>query len=96
VSDDHDLSLPQLLREIGAAMGIEPRLFPFPPRLLLLGGRLTGRYEEVRRLVESLRVDCSRFKHDLRWRPPYAPSSGIADAAAWFLGTGAYAGARPA
>jgi UDP-glucose 4-epimerase len=96
VSDDHDLSLPQILREIGVAMNIEPRLVPFPPWLLMAAGSLVGKREEIRRLVESLRVDCSRIKHDLHWHPPYAPAYGIADAVAWFLGTGAYARAAPA
>lgn len=86
VSDDHDLSTPALLREIGAAMGVKTTLLPCPPRLLLAAGRLIGRQEEVRRMIESLRADCSRFKEDLQWSPPFSPTHGIADTVAWFQG----------
>ncbi len=92
-SDDHDLSTPDLLREIGAAMGVTPRLLPCPPALLVAAARLVGRHEEARRMIESLRVDCSRLKRELRWRPPFSTTHGIAETVSWFrrgtMGTGA-------
>ena len=83
-SDDQDLSTPGLLREIGAAMGVRPRLLPCPPLLLLAAGRLVGRHEEAQRMIESLRADCSRLKEELQWHPPFSLKQGIADTVAWF------------
>jgi UDP-glucose 4-epimerase len=88
VSDDHDLSTPDLLREIGEAMGVGAVLLPCPPRLLLAAGWLLGRHDEARRMIESLRADCSRFRRTLRWRPPFSPTQGIAQTVAWFQAEG--------
>ena len=95
VSDDHDLSTPELVRSIGAAMSVSPRLLPCPPWLLLAAGRLIGKREEMQRMIESLRLDCSRIKRELHWRPPFSTTDGIADAVAWFLRAGASSGTAP-
>ncbi|ADH86493.1 NAD-dependent epimerase/dehydratase family protein [Desulfurivibrio alkaliphilus] len=72
VSDDDDLSTPQLIREIAQAMGRKPRLFPFPPPLLRLAGRLLGRSTEVESLCGSLQVDISHTRQILGWSPPFS------------------------
>src|SRR5262249_18423553 len=46
-SDGEDLSTPELIRRIGAAMEKEVRLLPVPVSLLRLCGRLVGRQEEI-------------------------------------------------
>lgn len=56
VSDGEDISTPDLLRQLGAAMGHPARIFPCPPALLKLAGRLTGKDEQVERLLDSLQV----------------------------------------
>jgi len=84
VSDDHDVSMPQLVEAIAAALATRPRLFAFPPRLLQRIGRMVGRGEQVARLTESLQVDISRIKAEIGWRPPFSLQQGLAETAAWY------------
>lgn len=80
ISDDHDVSTPDLIQKISVAMGLTPLMFRCPPRLLQAGGYMAGRGDEVRRMIESLRVDCSLLKQELNWRPAVDIDSGIASA----------------
>lgn len=84
VSDDSDVSTPQLVREIGTAWGKKPLLFPFPPLLLRGAGVLTGRVEQIARLTESLQVDISAIKTALDWRPPFSLQQGLEQTASWY------------
>jgi nucleoside-diphosphate-sugar epimerase len=84
VSDDHDVSTPQLVREIAAALGKRPLLFPFPPTSLRGLGVLTGRSEQVERLTGSLCVDVSSIKSRLGWLPPFTLQQGLAQTASWY------------
>ena len=84
VSDDHDVSTPQLIREIAAALGKKPRLFLFPPALLRGAGVLTGRTEQIARLTGSLQVDISSIKAALGWQPPFSLQQGLAQTVAWY------------
>lgn len=84
VSDDADLSTPQLVRSIGAAMGRPARLFPLSPRLLATLGRALGKADEVARMIESLRVDCSGIKQRLQWSIPFTVEHGLKETADWF------------
>lgn len=85
VSDDEDLSTPELLRRIGTALGVSPRLFPCPPGLIRLAGTLLGRGEEAARVCESLRVDIDDTKSLLGWRPPVSVDEGLRRTAEWYL-----------
>ncbi len=84
VSDDHDVSTPQLIREIASALGKKPLLFPFPPALLRGAGLLTGRKEQVARLTGSLQVDISSIKTALAWQPPFTLQQGLAQTVSWY------------
>jgi nucleoside-diphosphate-sugar epimerase len=77
VSDNHDLSTPELLRLIANAMGRPARLFPVPVSLLRLCGRMLGRLNEVDRLVGSLQVDSTATRSLLDWTPPVSVQEGI-------------------
>ncbi|MDP1672785.1 MAG: NAD-dependent epimerase/dehydratase family protein, partial [Burkholderiales bacterium] len=85
VSDDHDLSTPELVRRISVAMGRNPLLFPCPPSLLLAAAGLAGKGGEARRMRESLRVDCGKLRRELQWNPPVSVDAGIAAAVHWQL-----------
>lgn len=87
VRDDEDVSTPQLVRMIGAAMRRPARLFAVPPGVLLGLGRALGKGDEVMRMIESLRVDCSRIKEQLQWAPPFTVEQGIKETADWFART---------
>jgi nucleoside-diphosphate-sugar epimerase len=87
VSDDADLSTPQLVRRLGAAMGRPARLVAFPPAVLLALGRVLGKGDEVMRMIESLRVDCSGIKQQLQWVVPFTVEQGLKETADWFART---------
>ena len=77
VSDGEDISTPDLLRQLGAAMGHPARLFPCPPILLKLAGRLTGKSDQVERLLGSLQIDGSKIRRELGWIPPFSLQEGL-------------------
>lgn len=85
ISDGQDLSTPGLVRGISAAMGRHPLVFPFPAYLLLAAATLAGKGAEARRMLESLRVDCGKFRQELQWNPPVSVDAGIAAAVQWQL-----------
>ena len=84
VSDGQDISTPQLVREIAAALSRKPRLYPFPPVLLRSIGLLTGRSKQIARLTGSLQVDVSSIKSTLGWQPPFSLQQGLAETASWY------------
>jgi nucleoside-diphosphate-sugar epimerase len=84
VSDDADLSTPQLVRMLGEAMGRPARLFAFPPAMLIGLARALGKRDEVMRMIESLRVDCSGIKQQLQWMVPFTVEQGLKETADWF------------
>ncbi|QWR77425.1 NAD-dependent epimerase/dehydratase family protein [Candidatus Magnetomonas plexicatena] len=86
VSDDVDVSTPELITMISKEMGKSPILLPFPTPLLRLVGALTGFSDELDRLLGSLTVSTYRIKLDLNWSPPYEVSYGIRDMVQWFTG----------
>jgi nucleoside-diphosphate-sugar epimerase len=84
VSDQHDLSTPDLIRAIAQALGRGAVLLPCPAGLLELGGSLMGKRDEVQRLIGSLAVDSTPLTTELGWRPPLTLEQGIAKMADWY------------
>ena len=77
VSDGHDLSTPDLVRQLAAALGQPARLWPVPLAGLQLAARLTGRQAAVQRLCSSLQVDISATCQGLQWAPPVSVAEGL-------------------
>ena len=77
VSDGEDLSTPDLIRHMAAAMNRSPRLFPVSVLLLRLAGRALGKRAEIDRLVESLQIDSSHTRRVLGWTPAVSVQEGI-------------------
>lgn len=77
VNDGEDISTSDLLRRLSVEMGHPARLFPCPKALLKLAGLLTGRADQVERLLGSLQVDSSKIRRELGWQPPYALEQGL-------------------
>jgi nucleoside-diphosphate-sugar epimerase len=88
VSDRRDLSTPEWIRMLAAAMGRPARLLPVPPALLRLGGRLTGRGAEVERLIDSLQLDIEPTCETLDWSPPVSVEEGLSRTVAAFRAAG--------
>ena len=87
VSDDHDISTPQLIRMLADAMNVEARLLRCPLPMLLSLAKIAGKTGEVSRMIESLSIDCSRIKQQLHWAPPFTVVHGIQHTVRWFLET---------
>lgn len=86
VDDGTPVSTPQLLREIGDALGRPARLFPVPPALLQGAATLVGRGGDAARLLGDLVVDSTRVRRVLSWQPPYTRGEGLAKTVEWFRG----------
>ena len=87
VSDAEDVSTPELVRALAAALGVRPRLLPIPPALLRAAGRVLGRDAQVKRLTGSLQVDTTLIRDTLGWRPPRTLEDGLAATVAWYRET---------
>jgi nucleoside-diphosphate-sugar epimerase len=85
VLDDHDLSTSELLKLLGEALGKPARLFSVPANWVKIAANLVGKSANYRRLCGSLRVDISKAKKLLGWRPPISAEEGLRGAAKGFL-----------
>jgi nucleoside-diphosphate-sugar epimerase len=77
VSDGESVSTPGLLGQLALAMKVSSHLFPFPPTLIRLAGKLLGKSAQVDRLLGSLQVDSGRIRRELNWVPPYTLEHGL-------------------
>ena len=84
VSDGRDLSTPELVNLIAAAMEKRVILLPVPPSILKILGTLLGKGGEVERLTTSLFADTSKIRSVLSWRPPFNTEEGIGKTVHWF------------
>lgn len=85
VSDGEDVSSPELIRRVAAALGRPARLFPFPLRLMRLAGKLSGKSPVVERLLDSLTVDSGKIRRELGWNTSYTMAQGLMETAEWYL-----------
>lgn len=77
VSDDKDLSTPELLRLTAEAMGRSVRLVSLPTSFLKLGAQLLGRPHLAQKLCGNFQVDSSKARQLLGWQPPLSVAEGI-------------------
>ncbi len=84
VSDEEDISTPELIRRAAAALGRHARLFPFPPSLMRFAGKLFGKSDAIERLVGSLTIDSSKIRQELGWKPPYPLDQGLKETVKWY------------
>ncbi len=84
VSDGNDLSTPDLIQLIAQALGRRVLLVPVPVFVLRILGQLTGRTQDVERLVGNLQIDTSYSCSTLGWAPPLSVESGISQTVKWY------------
>lgn len=77
VSDNDDVSTPDLIRLLASSAGRSIRLLPVPVAILQTLAKLCGRGPEMKRLTENLQVDCSETMRLLNWQPPVSLEQGI-------------------
>jgi nucleoside-diphosphate-sugar epimerase len=85
VSDGRDLSTPELVRLIAAALGRRPRLLSMPVGALRFLAGAVGRRAQIARVCGSLAVDISSTRTELGWLPPLSVEEGLARTAHWYL-----------
>jgi len=95
VSDDDDVSTPELVRRIASALGVSARIVPCPraiARLAARAGDVVSRAVPVpfttgalERLTGSLCVDVAALR-GLGWAPRFSMAEGLADTARWYRG----------
>ena len=90
VSDREDVSTAELITRIAQALGKPSRLWPCPLGLIELAGRMTGKSDEIARLLGSLCIDSSKIRSELDWTPPYTLEQGLAETARWLHGQNKY------
>jgi nucleoside-diphosphate-sugar epimerase len=78
LSDGEEVSTAELARRIGRACGRPARLFPCPPGLLLLAGRLLGRGAAAQALTGNLTVSNLAIERTLGWTPAVSLDEGLA------------------
>jgi nucleoside-diphosphate-sugar epimerase len=83
-SDGEDISLPDLLRLLGHSMQRPSRLFSAPASLLRAAATILGRGVEVDKLLANLRVDATKSRVTLGWRPVKDLNTGLAEMAHWY------------
>lgn len=91
VSDGDDVSTPELVRRIAAALGRRPFLLPVPVSWMRWTGRVLGKQAAVDRLLGSLCVDITPLREELGWTPPYTMQAGLEATAQWYHKTKAVA-----
>jgi nucleoside-diphosphate-sugar epimerase len=76
LSDNRDLSTPELIQLIAEASGRRARLWPFPASLWNLVARLQPDGTAAK-LVGSLHLDVTPLMNALVWSPPFTPEQGL-------------------
>jgi len=84
VSDDEDVSTPELIRRIAGHMGKRVRVVAFPVNLLQGVARLFGKHAVVERLTGSLQLDISDTREALNWRPPVMLDEALRETVTWY------------
>jgi len=88
VSDGEDLSTPQLIRRLAAAMDRRARLLPVPVSVLKTLGGWLGYRAQIDRLCGSLVVDIGQTRDELNWSPPESVEEGLRRTVRWYLSMG--------
>jgi nucleoside-diphosphate-sugar epimerase len=86
-SDGHDISTPELVRDLAHAMGRPARLVPVPPLLLKMGATLLGKGDRIARVLGNLQVNTDSTRALLNWSPPISYEEGIGRTVDAFLST---------
>ncbi|WP_076593873.1 UDP-glucose 4-epimerase family protein [Herminiimonas arsenitoxidans] len=85
VSDDHDVSVSELLRMLAQAMRKRSMLLPVSAALLGGMAALMGKSEVANRLLGSLQVDIKHTKTTLQWHPPLSMDLALKNTVAAYL-----------
>lgn len=77
VSDDHDVSTSEMVRQMAIALGKPTWQLPIPIWCYQLAGKLFNKKDVRDRLLGSLQVDITHTKNTLDWEPPQTLQEGF-------------------
>lgn len=77
ISDDHDVSMNELIKTIRNVLGRKPLLFAVPVSVLNTFFNVLGKGHLNDRLLGNLQVDITKAKQLLNWQPEITFSEGI-------------------
>jgi nucleoside-diphosphate-sugar epimerase len=83
--DGEDLSTPELIEYLAAALGKKAWLMPVPESILIMTANLVGQHALAQRLCGSLQVDISKTRNLLGWNPPVSIDGAFNQTAQHFL-----------
>jgi len=84
VSDESDVSTPELIRAMADALGRPVRLYPVPLWLMRGAAGLIGWSESLGRLYQSLTVSTAKAREVIQWAPPYSLRDELVRTAQWY------------
>lgn len=85
VSDDHDVSTSQMVRQMAKSLDKLEWQLPVPQWCYKVAGKVFGKQDVVDRLLGSLQVDITHTKETLDWKPPQTLEEGFKETAKVFL-----------
>lgn len=77
IADNEAPSTPDLLRLMALSMGVKPRIYPFPPRLLEKMAGIVGKKDTVKKLTRSLVVSEKRLRREMSFVPSCTLNEGL-------------------
>ncbi len=84
VSDQEDLSTPELVQRIGGLLGRSGRLLPIPYQAMSILASLLGKKESFQKLCHSLQVNVGKANELLRWQPPFSVNDQLKETIQWY------------
>ncbi|MBI4965389.1 MAG: NAD-dependent epimerase/dehydratase family protein [Desulfomonile tiedjei] len=85
VSDETDISTPELIRAIARVLDRPARLIPVPLWLVRGALGLVGKSESLKRLALSLTVSTATAREVLQWTPRYSLSDELNRTGQWYI-----------
>lgn len=85
VADREDVSTPDLIRRVAAALHCPARIIPCRAAILRIAGTALGRKAAVQRLISSLVLDRQKAIDVVGWNAPITLEWGLDRTAEWFL-----------
>lgn len=84
IKDEKQVSTPELITLVAAALGRRVRLFSIRVGLLKGAATVLGQRSRMARLIESFRIDDSRFREAQAWSSPFSLDEGIRRTCSWY------------
>lgn len=85
VSDENDVSTPDLIRAMAGILDRPARLLPVPLWLIRGAAGMVGKSESFRRLSQSLTVSTAKARKMLQWAPRHSLRDELTRTAQWYV-----------